>query len=198
MIFFVAAMAETKRVPFDIPEGEAEIIGYFIEYSGLKFAMFFLGEFIEVALAGVLMALVYFGGWQLPWVAPESYHSVAPYVLIAAGVTVIAAGLIAVRGHGAKTIGAVLVSAGVLPAALGLLTLVVQTPPWAVSIVTVAAQLTVFCAKAAFLIWLQFMVRWTLPRFRFDQLLSIGWKKLVPWSLVNIVLTGAVIIWMGA
>src|SRR5207302_3847635 len=66
LLFLTAAIAETKRTPFDIPEGEPEIIGYFVEYSGLRFGMFFLGEFIEIVFTSAIVATVFLGGWQLP------------------------------------------------------------------------------------------------------------------------------------
>ena len=66
VLFLTAAIAETKRTPFDIPEGEPEIIGYFVEYSGMRFGMFFLGEFIEIVFSSALMITIFFGGWRLP------------------------------------------------------------------------------------------------------------------------------------
>jgi NADH-quinone oxidoreductase subunit H len=195
LLFFAAALAETKRVPFDLPEGESEIIGYFIEYSGLKFAMFFLGEFIEIVLAAVLMTVVYFGGWHLPWLDPSSYFKVAPFIAFIAAAGAFAAGFIAWRGHDSGMIGVVLAGMGLPFLLVGAAALALDLPAWAVSAVTVLAQVIVFAAKAAVLVWLQFMIRWTLPRFRFDQLLTIGWKKLVPWSLANIAITGAVLVW---
>ena len=74
LLFFVAAMAETKRTPFDLPEGEPEIIGYFTEYSGMRFGMFFLGEFIEVVFAGAVVVTVFFGGWQVPFLHGDGFH----------------------------------------------------------------------------------------------------------------------------
>src|SRR4051812_15462758 len=69
VLFLTAAMAETKRTPFDIPEGEPEIIGYFVEYSGMRFGMFFLGEFIEIVFSSALMVTIFFGGWHMPFEA---------------------------------------------------------------------------------------------------------------------------------
>ncbi|MBI5526089.1 MAG: NADH-quinone oxidoreductase subunit H [Deltaproteobacteria bacterium] len=196
LIFIVAAIAESKRVPFDIPEGESEIIGYFIEYSGLKFAMFFLGEFIEVALAAIMMTVVFFGGWHIPWVDPANYGTAAPWVIGIAGLAGVFAGAVAAWGHGSRLMGAVIALGGCgAVCAAGALAFA-PLPGWIAGCGVAAAQVLVFVGKAAVLTWLQFMVRWTLPRFRFDQLLAIGWKKLVPWSLANIVLTGAVLLWV--
>ena len=196
LIFIVAAIAESKRVPFDIPEGESEIIGYFIEYSGLKFAMFFIGEFVEVALAAVLMTVVFFGGWQIPWMDPAQWPAAAPWVIALFGLVGVFTGAVAAWGHGSRMMGAVIAIAGcggvVAGAALGLLDL----PAWVGGLGIAAAQVSIFGVKVAALTVLQFMVRWTLPRFRFDQLLDIGWKRLVPWSLVNILLTGLTLLWV--
>ncbi len=74
ILFFVAAIAETKRTPFDIPEGESEVVGYFVEYSGMRFGVFFLAEFIEVIFVSAIMTTVFFGGWQIPFVHADGIH----------------------------------------------------------------------------------------------------------------------------
>jgi NADH-quinone oxidoreductase subunit H len=74
VLFFTAAIAETKRTPFDIPEGESEVIGYFVEYSGMRFGMFFLAEFIEVIFLSAIVATVFFGGWQVPGLYGDGFH----------------------------------------------------------------------------------------------------------------------------
>jgi len=142
LIFMTAALAETKRVPFDLPEGEPEIIGYFTEYSGMKFGLFFLTDFVEVVLVSAMTATLFFGGWQVPYLAPTGFHF-----------------------------------------------------PWgpgpAVSHLTyVILGLVSFTIKVVAFIWFFMLVRWTLPRFRYDQLMDLGWKILFPASLVNIVVTG--------
>src|SRR5678816_4788841 len=71
ILFFTAAIAETKRAPFDIPEGEPEIIGYFVEYSGIRWGMFFLAEFIEIVFISAVIATVFLGGWQVPFLDPD-------------------------------------------------------------------------------------------------------------------------------
>jgi NADH-quinone oxidoreductase subunit H len=138
VLFFTAAIAETKRAPFDLPEGEPEIVGYFVEYSGLRFGMFFLGEFIEVVFASAVIVTVFFGGWHVPY--------------------------------------------------LDRFTL----PEW----LTIAVQLGAWGFKVVFFCWLQLLIRWTLPRFRPDQLMALGWKKLLPLSLANVMATAAVVLWM--
>ncbi|WP_043710895.1 complex I subunit 1/NuoH family protein [Corallococcus macrosporus] len=144
LLFFAASFAETKRAPFDLPEGESEIIGYFVEYSGMKFGLFMISEFVEVVvLAGVTTAL-FFGGYHLPfgneWLA----------------------NLPVMQEHG-----------WLLGTILG----------------------TVFWLKVLFLIWVQLLIRWTFPRFRYDQIQSLGWKILLPIGLVNVFATGALVLW---
>ncbi len=145
LLFLTAATAETKRTPFDLPEGESEIIGYFVEYSGMKFGMFFLADLIETVLVAALMATLFLGGWQVPYLHPDGFHF--PW-----GATV-------AMGH----IPVVLLGVGA------------------------------FFTKVAFFIWVLMAVRWTLPRFRYDQLMNLGWKILLPTSLINIAVTAIVI-----
>ncbi len=145
-LFATAVMAETKRVPFDLPEGESEIIGYFVEYSGMKFGMFFLTDFVETVLAAALLTTLFFGGWQIPYLGATGFDF--PW-----GATI----------------------------ALG---------PWTVALLGIAA----FAFKVAFFCWFLMMVRWTLPRFRYDQLMNLGWKIMFPLSLANIVITGLAVL----
>jgi len=150
ILFFAAAVAESKRIPFDIPEGESEIVaGYFTEYAGMKFAMFFFAEYIAVVTASALMAAVFFGGWSLPFVFRDGIH-------LSIGNT--------------ELFSVALPQGGVV--ALGALAFILKT--------------IVLC-------WLQLTIRWTLPRFRYDQLMRLGWRKLLPASLVNILITGFVV-----
>lgn len=147
VIFMTAALAETKRVPFDLPEGEPEIIGYFTEYSGMKFGLFFLTDFVEVVLVAALTTTLFFGGWQVPYLQPDGFY--LPW------------------------------SDAVAPVS-----------HWAY----VALGLTSFTLKVLFFIWFFMLIRWTLPRFRYDQLMRLGWKILFPLSLANIVLTSFFIV----
>ena len=149
ILFLTAATAETKRTPFDLPEGESEIIGYFVEYSGMKFGMFFLADLIETVLVAALMATLFLGGWQVPYLQPDGFHF-----------------------------------------------------PWGVHVAmsnlpVVLLGVLAFFIKLSFFIWLLMAVRWTLPRFRYDQLMRLGWKILLPASLVNIAITAVVIVLLG-
>ena len=146
VILLTAGMAESKRVPFDLPEGESELVaGYFTEYSGGKQAAFMLTDFAEVVLAAVLVTLFFFGGWQVPWLYNDGFH-LGAYQLL-------------------------------LPRAL-------------VVIVGVLA----FWIKVVSFCWLQILVRWTMPRFRYDQLMALGWKGLVPLGLLNVLVTALVVV----
>ncbi|HTL69912.1 MAG TPA: complex I subunit 1 family protein [Candidatus Eisenbacteria bacterium] len=149
-LFMTAALAETKRVPFDLPEGESEIIGYFVEYSGMKFGMFFLTDLVETVLVACLMTTFFFGGWQVPYLSAAGFHF--PW-----------GAEIAVT-HGAYIL-------------LGVLS---------------------FMIKVAFFNWLFMQIRWTLPRFRYDQLMHLGWKILFPASLVNVLVTSLVVAWRAS
>ena len=149
LIFMTAALAETKRVPFDLPEGEPEIIGYFTEYSGMKFGIFFLTDFVEVVLVSALTTTLFFGGWQVPYLAPDGFRF--PW------------GGVAPVSHFAYV-------------GLGLLS---------------------FTIKVVAFIWFFMLIRWTLPRFRYDQLMDLGWKVLFPLSLINIAVTSVIVVLMG-
>lgn len=146
LIFLPAAIAETKRVPFDIPEGESEIIGYNLEYSGAKFALFLLGEFIEIVVLSALLATFFFGGWQVPWLADTGF----------------------VLGNGVRW----------------------DLAPAVVAVLRIGS----FLLKLVFFCWLQLLIRWTLPRFRFDHLLRLGWRELLPLALLNVVVTAFVML----
>lgn len=123
--FFIAGLAETHRAPFDMPEAETELVaGYHAEYSGMKFGMFFVGEYLGVALMSALIVVLFFGGWQGPWLPP----------------------------------------------------------------------LVWFTIKTSIFIALFFLLRATLPRLRFDQFLSLGWKVLLPLALANLLVTGVVVL----
>jgi len=145
VLFFTAAIAETKRAPFDIPEGEPEIIGYFVEYSGMRWGIFFLAEFIEVVFIAAVVATVFFGGWQVPFLDADGFR-------------------------------------------VGNLGWVLHLPHGAV----VALQFAAFGLKVILLCWFQLMVRWTLPRFRADQLMNLGWKILLPTALGWIMFTALI------
>ncbi len=149
VMFLTCIMAENKRPPFDAPEGESEIVaGYFTEYSGMRFGLFYMSEFIEVVVIGALVAAVFLGGWAIPYLSTAT--------LIESFTPVMGVGL--------------------------------------ANALTMILQVTTFIVKVVVLIWLQMQIRWTLPRFRYDQIMDLCWKIMLPLSLVNIFVTGAVIL----
>ncbi len=153
VLFAVAAVAETKRIPFDLPEGESEILGYFVEYSGLKFGLFMMSEFVETIVAAAVITTIFFGGWQ-----PS-----LPFLYVAA--------------DGLHFVGGAFVA----------------MPHWLVVICQVGA----YVAKLLFFVWFLLLVRWTLPRFRYDQLMNLGWKIMLPLAIANVLVTGVVILLLG-
>ena len=125
IIFLIAGLAETKRIPFDIPEAEAELVaGFHTEYSGMKFGMFFVGEYLGVILISAMITVLFFGGWQGPWLPPAVWFSIKTFLFIC----------------------------------------------------------------------LFILLRAALPRLRFDQLMAFGWKVMLPLALVNLTVTGAVVL----
>jgi NADH-quinone oxidoreductase subunit H len=145
LIFCTAAFAETNRLPFDLPEGESEIVaGYHLEYGSMKFALFMMAEYVAMLTASALMTTIYFGGWQM------------------------------------------LPGMHLVHTALGL-------SGTAHEIVRVILEISSFALKVGFFMWFFVWVRWTLPRFRYDQLMDLGWKVMLPLSLVNIFVTGILI-----
>jgi NADH-quinone oxidoreductase subunit H len=129
VIFFIAGLAETRRIPFDLPEAENELVaGYHTEYSGMKFAMFFLGEYIGITMVSALTVTLFLGGWMGPWLPPIVWFMLKSFALIA----------------------------------------------------------------------LFILIRASLPRPRYDQLMSFGWKLMLPLTLLNLLVTGAVILWRSA
>ena len=150
VVFFTAGVAESKRIPFDLPESESELVsGYFTEYSGAKHLMFMMSDFVEVVLVAALVTTLFFGGWQVPYLARDGFH---------------------LPGGGMFAV-----------------------PSWGVAIL----QITSFAVKVILFTWLQIVIRWTLPRFRYDQLMRLGWQGLLPVALLNVLVTSLVVVLVG-
>jgi NADH-quinone oxidoreductase subunit H len=151
ILYFAAATAETKRTPFDLPEGESEIVaGYFIEHGSFKFGMFFFSEYIEViVLSGVLVTL-FLGGWDLPLLERSGFVVNVPRLGI----------------HWVQNL-----------------------EHWAVALI----QVMTFGVKVVATAWFSLMIRWTLPRFRYDQLMDLCWRYIVPLAVLNILVTAVVV-----
>ncbi len=138
LIFFICAMAECNRTPFDLPEAENELnFGYHQEYSSMKLGFYLFAEYVNMIMSSAIMASIFFGGYDIPFLDEST---LAPNVAAVLGV---------------------------------------------------AALLT----KVVIFIFIFMWIRWTIPRFRYDQLMNLGWKKLIPLALVNMLVTGAVILW---
>jgi NADH-quinone oxidoreductase subunit H len=151
IMFFAASIAETKRIPFDVPEGESELAaGYFTEYSGMKFGMFMMGEYIEIVAMSCLLVAVFFGGYDVPFLRSTGFHMHLPGMPV-------------------------------------------WDWPWPHAVV-VAVNVINFVLKVVVLCWVNLMIRWSLPRFRYDQIMSLCWRYMLPLSLANIFLTGMFIL----
>jgi len=147
-LFLAAAIAENKRIPFDLPEAESELIsGYFTEYSAMKMGLFMFAEFIEIAIIAALFTTLFLGGPNLPYMSDAGFAFPGGYEIR--------------MSHGA----------------------------------VVATQVIVFLGKVALLCSFQILIRWSLPRFRYDQVLKFAWKFMLPLALVNLVVT---VVWMWA
>ena len=139
IIYFVAALAELNRTPFDLPESEQELVsGYSTEYSGMRFGMFYLSEYANMATSSLIMVMLFFGGWQLPF--PQEWLGLED---------------------------------GTIALAL--------------------AQAASMIAKALVMVFVIIWLRWSIPRFRYDQLMKLGWHVLMPLALLNLVVTAIVV-----
>lgn len=140
LIFFVCALAECNRAPFDLPEAENELnMGYHQEYSSMKLGFYLFAEYINMFISSAIMATLFFGGYDIPFVNESTWN------------------------------------------------------PNVAAIIGVAVLLT----KVFIFIFVFMWIRWTLPRFRYDQLMNLGWKGLIPLALVNMLITGAVVLWLN-
>jgi NADH-quinone oxidoreductase subunit H len=148
-LFVVSSFAETNRLPFDMPEAEAELVaGFHAEYSSMKFALFMMGEYAHLITASALMATLFFGGWDIPFWRGDDMIVVAPGVVAGA------------------------------------------EPAWWKTILTFLS----FAAKTLFFCFVFIWVRWTVPRFRYDQIMDLGWKVMLPTALAYIMLMAAAIL----
>lgn len=212
LVFFTAMLAEANRLPFDLPEGESEIVaGYHTEYSSMRFAMFFMGEYAHIVAGSAIVATLFFGGWQIPGADPAWLHVHAMQVLLVAwplaGVACLVVGgelfrrrtrrFGDLRDYETRVLGAPLILVGVALIVQHALWSESDLPGWAGTAAVFLLQVASVFAKticlAAVFIW----IRWTLPRFRYDQLMKLGWKVLLPLGMVNALVTAAVVLRFG-
>jgi len=159
LVFLIASFAETNRLPFDLPEAETELVGgYHTEYSGMRFALFFLGEYAAMVSASAIMVNLFLGGWSLP--LPWFNNLPMPTAILGFGLPSFLAG---------------------------------QAAPWWFGFISVG----VFLAKILVFIGFFIMVRWTLPRFKYDQLMNLGWKVFIPLAFLNIFIMAALTLLRG-
>lgn len=149
VLFFASTFAESNRLPFDLAEGEAELVaGFHTEYGGFKMLLFFIGEYGHMLVASGLMATFFFGGYNIPFTTYEGVHHFMT---------------------------------GIADSATG------------ASALTALVHFLMYTVKLAVFLWIFIWVRWTLPRFRYDQLMDLGWKTMLPWALANTILSAIVI-----
>ena len=148
ILFFAATFAESNRLPFDLAEGEAELVaGFHTEYGGFKMLMFFIGEYGHMMIASGLMATFFFGGYGIPYVNIQD-----------------------VQSFGMNLFGSEI----------------------AANVFNTVVHFLAYNVKFAIFLWIFIHVRWTLPRFRYDQLMDLGWKTMLPWALANTMVTATV------
>jgi NADH-quinone oxidoreductase subunit H len=194
LCFFIAAIAETNRVPFDLPEAESELVaGFHTEYSSFKFAMFFIAEYTSMITVSALCAILFFGGWNSPFPATPFWnftHYLPSLILIPFGLWVIFDGLkyetifgrVILPGLGAAIAGiGALLLAGIWIEPLHTANEYIQGPFW-------------LLGKIFFFLFFYVWARGTLPRFRYDQLMNIGWKLLLPVSIANVIITAGFVL----
>jgi NADH-quinone oxidoreductase subunit H len=208
LIFLTASYAEANRVPFDLVEADSEIVaGFHTEYSSLRFGLFYMGEYVHMAVSALLTVILFFGGWHIPWAqeifGAAPYATLFPWFLFGAALVCL---VIAwdtsrprrrVHTKGNLLLAFLLGCAALAAVALGGLYLAydVQTEiPWLASLGGMLTQVIVLVLKFAFFFWLFIWVRWTLPRFRYDQLMKLGWKVMLPLALLNIGVTGGLVL----
>lgn len=213
LIFIITAFAETNRTPFDLAEGESELVGGFhTEYSAMRFGLFFVGEYVAMSASSALIVTLFLGGYHLPYLNTQTLHTFMPYVL---GFLIIALPLGSfyamrwikkhnrwceegdVRNRESAFLQKGLIGLNVF-LFLGLGTLLyLGLSETSTAIITAVIQVSTFSIKLLFMNFVFVWVRWTLPRFRYDQLQSLGWKVLMPLAIGNILVSATIVVVKG-
>lgn len=214
VLFWVSAFAETNRTPFDLPEGEAELVaGYHVEYSSLRFALFFMAEYANMVVASSVTATLFFGGYSVPFLTGDFIRANADLLVGLIGVGAVPA-LLAFAAiawskrnrpfYQALPVGdprtrephfwavtwAGLAGAHLLLGAAGFAG-VVSTLSFGPDLVAAVLHVTSLGVKVLIGCWIFIWVRWTIPRFRYDQLMNLGWKYMLPLALANVFVAAA-------
>ncbi|HTV58071.1 MAG TPA: complex I subunit 1 family protein, partial [Verrucomicrobiae bacterium] len=199
LCYLTAAIAETNRIPFDLPEAETELVaGFHTEYSSFKFAMFFMAEYANMITVSCLATILFLGGWLSPFPDSWKWQLFLPGVgLVALGIYCLVDTVTTMRGIARLQFAVVTLlclGGGLLvlaPAAASL-----HSPaPWIVAVNAGIQGVFWFTTKILAILFFYIWMRGTLPRFRYDQLMSFGWKLLLPVSLANLVVTSAVVLY---
>jgi NADH-quinone oxidoreductase subunit H len=212
LLFLVASFAETNRNPFDLAEGESELVaGYHVEYSSVKFALFFMAEYSNMVVAAFVISTLFFGGYQVPFVSTAALTQNPKLALgLLCGLVALlkgTAGFIFLKGAkqqkhlytGVKKNEPFIWSGLCFAVALAALVflavgLSVDFAPGVTAVLTALLQLLCLSLKVLFFCWLFVWVRWTMPRFRYDQLMKLGWKVMLPLALLNLLVTGVIVL----
>ena len=187
LVFLIAAFAETNRVPFDLPEAENELVaGFHVEYSSMKFASFFMAEYLNMVTVSAMATLLFLGGWEAPWSPQYGSNLIPSVIFLIAGLTALYHAAHPARKMDKYTFPAFgivfLILAGVF------LLPIVQS--WLL-------PLFWFCAKTGAILFAFIWVRGTLPRFRYDQLMGFAWKFMFPVAMLNLLVTSFLVAWFS-
>jgi len=213
IIFIITIFAETNRAPFNVAEGESEIVaGHMTEFSAMKFAMYFMGEYIAMNTASAVVITMFFGGYQLPWLDTKDLFTNFSFVVI--GFMIVLPILIFIliswmrknnnvrksvstdggRDFETKVLTFVLIGMTLVIEAIGIYLLSVPSGSLTLNISVMLLQIAIFVFKLMLFNIFFIIVRWTLPRFRFDQVQTLGWNYLLPISIANIFVTAIIVV----
>lgn len=213
MIFIVCAFAEANRTPFDISEGESEIVaGYHTEYSAMRFGLFQVGEFAAMSASSAFIVTLFLGGYHIPWMDTTTLKANIDNVLMILILLVPVMTLLFIgwmhknntwdnpndaRAKETGVLTKVFLGLGVIVTLALLYVFLSGLSQNGINIATAVIQVSTFMVKFFMVCFFFIWVRWTLLRFRYDQLQMLGWKVLLPLALLNIVITAIVIVFLG-
>ena len=213
VIFIIAIFAETNRAPFNTVEGDSEIVaGHMSEYSAMKFAIYFMAEYIAMNSASAVVITIFFGGYTLPYLSTNAMKDNFDILIIA--IMVVASIIIYLairwieknnrvkssmiddgsRAFETKVFKIILIAKFIIIEVLGIVLLTMIDNPNIINSVVMILQIIIFIVKLLIFNIFFIVVRWTLPRFRFDQVQTLGWKYLLPISILNIIVTAIIIV----